>query len=57
MATDSAPSALDRARRKAAREDAARKKETAKAGQVGEVAEADVDPAEADQPDVGEQKT
>ena len=45
--------AVDRARRKAAREDAARKKETAKAGKVEEVAE--VDPAEADQPDVSEQ--
>ena len=47
--------AVDRARRKAAREDAARKKETAQAGVVEDVAEeADLDPAEADQPDVGE---
>jgi hypothetical protein len=46
--------AVDRARRKAAREDATRKKETAKAGQVVEEA-TDVDPAEADQPDANEQ--
>ena len=45
--------AVDRARRKAAREDASRKKEAAQPGVVEEAA--DVDPAEADQPDVSEQ--
>jgi hypothetical protein len=44
---------VDRARRKAAREDATRKKEAAKSGMA--VDAADVDPAEADQPDVSEQ--
>ena len=44
--------AVDRARRKAAREDASRKKEAAQAGLAEEAA--DVDPAEADQPDVSE---
>ena len=45
--------AVDRARRKAAREDATRKREAAQGGHVEEAA--DVDPAEADQPDVSEQ--
>ncbi len=45
--------AVDKARRKAAREDAARKKEAAKAGLPVEEA-TPVDPAEADQPDVEE---
>jgi hypothetical protein len=56
--------AVDKARRKAAREDAAKKKAAAKASTVGETApeevaeeqpaETPVDPADADQPDVGE---
>jgi hypothetical protein len=49
--------AVDKARRKAAREDAAKKKAQAKAGAAVEAAKAAVaaiDPAEADQPDVGE---
>jgi len=47
--------AVDKARRKAAREDAAKKKAQAKAGAAAEAAKAAaVDPAEADQPDVGE---
>ena len=48
--------AVDRARRKAAREDAAKKKAKLAAGEpvVEEVAPAEaVDPAEADQPDLG----
>ena len=48
--------AVDKARRKAAREDAARKREAAKAGlPVEDVSDAaPVDPAEADQPDIGD---
>ncbi|MGQ3301765.1 hypothetical protein, partial [Reyranella sp.] len=43
------------ARRKAAREDSARKKGMADQGHVEEIAEeAGLDPAEADQPDLGE---
>jgi hypothetical protein len=47
--------AVDKARRKAAREDAARKREAARAGapQEDEAAPA-ADPGEADQPDVDE---
>ena len=43
--------AVDKARRKAAREDAARKKAKAVAGEPEEAALEAVDPAEADQPD------
>ena len=46
--------AVDKARRKAAREDAAKKKAQAKAGAAVEAEKEVVDPAEADQPDVGE---
>ncbi len=47
--------AVDKARRRAAREDAANKRELAKAGVVEEAEEpAAVDPAEADQPDLGD---
>jgi uncharacterized protein len=48
--------AVDKARRKAAREDAAKKKAAVKATVAEEPAPADpaVDPAEADQPDLGE---
>ena len=48
--------AVDKARRKAAREDAAKKKAAAKASVAEEPATTDaaVDPAEADQPDLGE---
>jgi hypothetical protein len=47
---------VDKARRKAAREDAAKKKAAVKATVAEEPAPADpaVDPAEADQPDLGE---
>jgi hypothetical protein len=48
--------AVDKARRKAAREDAAKKKAAAKAAAPDEpaAAEESVDPADADQPDLGE---
>ena len=47
--------AVDKARRKAAREDAAKKKLQAKAAGTAEAANAEsVDPAEAEQPDAGE---
>jgi hypothetical protein len=42
---------VDKARRKAARDDAARKKAKAAAGEPDEAALEAVDPAEADQPD------
>ena len=47
--------AVDRARRKAARDDSARKKEMSETGHAEEGGEeAELDPAEADQPDLGE---
>jgi hypothetical protein len=48
--------AVDKARRKAARDDAARKKASATAGAAEETTDAEqpVDPAEAEQPELGE---